>query len=58
MEGFRRLNTFKANSDKGQLEALLSRNGFSRMSESEETDALILDPETVSLAQNGAYEPP
>jgi hypothetical protein len=36
LEGFRRLNTFKAHSDKRQLEALLNRNGFSGLSELEE----------------------
>lgn len=33
LEGFRRLNTFKAHPDKRQLEALLNRNGFSGLSE-------------------------
>jgi hypothetical protein len=33
LEGFRRLNTFKAHSDKMRLEALLNRNGFSGLSE-------------------------
>jgi hypothetical protein len=33
LEGFRLLNTFKAHSDKGQLEALLNRNGLSGLSE-------------------------
>jgi hypothetical protein len=33
LEGFRRMNTFKAHSDKRQLEALLNRNGFSGLSE-------------------------
>jgi hypothetical protein len=33
LEGFRRLNTFKAHSDKRQLYAVLNRNGFSGVSE-------------------------
>jgi hypothetical protein len=33
LEGFRRLNTFKAHSDKRQLQAVLNRNGFSDLSE-------------------------
>jgi hypothetical protein len=33
IQGFRLLNTFKAHSDKRQIESLLNRNGFSGLSE-------------------------
>jgi hypothetical protein len=57
LEGFRRLNTFKAHSDKRQLKALLNRNGFSGLSELAQVPRSPLTPlidglETVSLPEH------
>jgi hypothetical protein len=42
LEGFRRLNTIKEDSDKPSQKALLSANGFSRLSERESIDRLAV----------------